>query len=331
MSVSILMVRALVEALERVGVPRDRLLIATDLDPLRLDEYSARLPAADYDRIQIAAVELSRDEAFGLHLGEQATHTSFGLLGNLTVHATTLRQGIEGSIRYQCLLNDSLEPVLREEGEVASVRYPFPQVHSISDRLSSELAMTGLLRLIRMFVGPHARPRGVFFAHEAPAYRAEYRRIFGGAEHFGHAFTGIEFERTWLARTQLFKNPELYAVLQRQAERSIGRLTRDGNMSELIQEHLASRDPREMPSMEDVARHLGMSARSLRRRLVAEGSEYKDLIARARTRIAKRLLEHPRASIHEIAYAMGFATPAAFHRAFKRWTGMTPNEYKSSY
>jgi AraC-like DNA-binding protein len=331
MNISILMVRVLIEALERVGVSRDQFLKAADLDPTILDERNARFSLTEYNRVQLAALELSGDEALGLHIGEQSRSTAFDLLGDLTDHASTLRQGIETIICYQGILSDIPAPTLNEQGEKALIWYEFPGFDSPGNRLISELAMSGYLRFIRMFVGPKARPHGVFFAYKAPSYRGEYERVFAGTERFEHEVTGIEFERVWLDRAQLFKNPELYSVLQGHAERALGRLTRDGDLTDVVLERLALTDPKKMPLMKDVARHFGMSARSLRRRLGAEGAGYTDLIKQAQTAIAKRMLENPHTSIHETAYAMGFDAPAAFHRAFKRWTGMTPKQYKSSY
>ena len=83
--------------------------------------------------------------------------------------------------------------------------------------------------------------------------------------------------------------------------------------------------------MEEVARELEISARSLRRRMLAEGLSYGNLVTRSRTNAAKRMLQRPSSSIQETAHAMGFASAAAFHRAFKRWTGMTPKQYRESF
>jgi AraC-like DNA-binding protein len=120
-------------------------------------------------------------------------------------------------------------------------------------------------------------------------------------------------------------------VLKTQADRTLGRLAREATLAERVTAHLASHGPRAMPTMSEVAQELGMSARSLRRRLMAEGAVYKDLVDQILMREAKRMLESPQVSIQETAYAIGFGTPASFHRAFKRWTGMTPKEYRASY
>jgi AraC-like DNA-binding protein len=82
--------------------------------------------------------------------------------------------------------------------------------------------------------------------------------------------------------------------------------------------------------MDATARDLGMSARSLRRRLSEERAVYADLVEEARANCAKRMLTDPHASVQEAAYAMGFASPTAFARAFKRWTGVSPSAYRSN-
>jgi AraC-like DNA-binding protein len=330
-TVSIVMVRVLVQAFERAGGRRDELLAAAAIDPQRLDDAYTRVPLDTYERAQLAALELCGDEALGLHMGEQSSSSAFDVLGHVTEHAPTLRQSLQTVLRYSRIVTDGPESLLCEEGETASIRYAQPSGASRSLRLPVELAMTGLVRLMRMFVGADARPRRVLFEYEAPAYHAEYTRVFGGAECFGQAFTGIELDRAWLDCTQLHKNPELYTALKAQAERTLGRLTRDTDLAELVKQHLAGCEPKHMPSMDEVARHFGMSARSLRRRLFAERWAYKDLVERALAEAAKRMLEDPHTSIHETAYAMGFATPTGFHRAFKRWTGMTPKEHRTSY
>jgi AraC-like DNA-binding protein len=83
--------------------------------------------------------------------------------------------------------------------------------------------------------------------------------------------------------------------------------------------------------MEDVARELEMSARSLRRRMQAEGLSFSALTTRHRIQLAKNLLERPSLSIQEAAHELGFSSSTAFHRAFKRWTGMTPKQYRESF
>jgi AraC-like DNA-binding protein len=121
----------------------------------------------------------------------------------------------------------------------------------------------------------------------------------------------------------------LHSHLKARAENALGRLERESTQTARVEQILATASPRQV-SMDEVARELGISRRSLRRHLAAEGTSFAELAERSRIRAAKRMLEHRGSSIQEIAYALGFAAPAAFHRAFKRWTGMTPKQYQAS-
>jgi AraC-like DNA-binding protein len=330
MLVSILMVRALVGGIERAGASRHRFLELAGIDPRWLEEGDVRMPVVDYIRSIDAALTVSDDPAFGLHMGEQARSAMFDVIGPLTEQAATLRQGIETIARYSPLMAEGYSPELIELEHVAKLRFPALRGEFAAVRLTAEFAMTALLSMLQLFAGARAQPTKVSFAYDAPAHVAEYERIFGGAARFGQPFTELEFPRAWLECKQLYQRPELYALLKGEAERTLGRLERDAGLTERIEAILAKHSPQQV-SMESVARELDMSARSLRRRLMAEGMSYSELSDHSRMLAAKRMLERPNASIQEIAYAMGFASPAAFHRAFRRWTGMTPKQYRASF
>lgn len=331
MQVSILMVRALANVVERGGASRERFLSACGVDEQTLAEGTARLPVVQYLRCMDAALEVSGDPAFGLHMGEQTRSGMFDVMGPLTEHADTLRQSVEAMIRYSRLFAEGHDPELHEhDDDTASIRFPMLRGDFTSVRMIAEFAMVSLLRPLQQFAGDQARPSRVSFAYPAPGYAAEYARIFGGVARFDQEHTELVFPRAWLDKVQAFRSPELYAVIKAQADRSLGRLERDASLRERIEGVLSKHSPRSL-TMDEVAGELGMSARSLRRRLVLEELSFSELITRSRMHTAKRLLERPGASIKETAFAMGFASEAAFHRAFKRWTSMTPKQYQESF
>jgi AraC-like DNA-binding protein len=330
MQVSILMVRALAGVIERKGASRDRFLSEAGVDPRWIEEGTRRLPVADYVRAIDAAIAVSGDPAFGLHMGEQARSAMFDVVGSLSEHAETLRQSIEATGRYARILSEGHEPELHEFDDTAAFRFSALRGDWTAVRLTAEFSMTALQSALEVFAGAGARPSAVCFAYPKPSYASEYERIFGDAARFDQPFTEMLFPRAWLDKAQPYASAELYAVLKAQADRSLDRIERDAVLSERIKRVLETYETRPM-TMEDVARDLGISARSLRRKMLAEGVSFTDLVARNRMSIAKRMLERPGASIQETAYAMGFASPAAFHRAFKRWTGKTPKEYQDSF
>jgi AraC-like DNA-binding protein len=330
MQVSILMVRALVGVVERNGASRDRFFAAAKLDPGVLEDPNAWLPLGTYQHSIGAALSVSGDRAFGLHMGEHASPAMFDVLGPLAETAATMREGIEAMTRYSRLVAEGFEPRLHEDGESASIRFAALRGDLDPVRLTAEFAMTALLQLLRVFAGHRAKPSRVSFAYPAPAYVAEYRRIFGEAAHFDEPFTEMRFPRAWLDRLQLYRSPDLYSHLKTRAENTLGRLERESTQTARVEQMLAAQSPRQV-SMDEVAGELGISRRSLRRHLAAEGTSFAELAERSRIDAAKRMLEHRGSSIQETAYALGFAAPAAFHRAFKRWTGMTPKQYQASF
>jgi AraC-like DNA-binding protein len=330
MQVSIAMVRALVGVIERSGADRERFLSAAGIDARLIDDRDARISVVHYLRAVDAALRVSGDPALGLHMGEQARSVMFDVVGTLAERAATLRESIQAAARYARLLAEGHDPELHETGELAVIRFATLRGDVAAARFTAEFTMASLLIVLRQFAGDAARPTLVSFAYPAPPHVAEYARIFRGAERFDAAFTEMQFPRAWLDKAQLFQSPELYALLKSEAERTLGRLDRDAPLSARIEGILARHGPQPI-TMEAVARELDMSARSLRRRMRAEGVRYDDIVTRSRTGLAKRMLETRSLSLQEIAYAMGFSSPAAFHRAFKRWTGKTPKEYRDSF
>jgi AraC-like DNA-binding protein len=329
-SVSIVVVRAFVEVVEQAGVTRDRLLAGTGVSSGQLDASDARIDYAVFAEVQLRALDLTGDEALGLHVGERATEAAFDLLAHLIVHAPTLRDGIELVLQFQAVFSDDSTISLVEKDDAASLRFRFPRTKVRADRMHAELAMTGLLRLVRTFA-PNTPVRAVSFEHARPEHHRECTRVFGGAERYHRPFTGIEFDRKVLDRPGMYHHPELFQVLRSQAERALARVTRGVGQADRLRQYFLSHPPSAATAdMEVVARELGMSVRSLRRRLTEEGASYKAIVEESLVTVARRMLADSRRSIQETAHAMGFSDPTAFHRAFKRWTGMTPMEYRES-
>lgn len=328
MSVNVVLLRVIVEAAELAGVAREDLLRTAALTSERLQNSSGRVSNEEYERVQLAALELTKNEALALHIGEQSHFAGLDVIPSLLAHAETLRDALHTYFRFQAILFDGPSSALQEQGETAILRYEFNRGNLRCERFSAELGTAGLLRMLRHYGGPGARVRRVFFEHAAPGHVAEYARIFQGAERFGNGFTGMEFDVALLSRGSVHADPGLYRLFEDQAVGRLDRVTREASFSSQVVEYLAASPSGARLEMSAVAQYFNISERSLRRRLCAEGVTYSQLVERALGSIAQRLLQDPKQSISETAYALGFSTPSAFHRAFKRWTGDTPNGYR---
>ena len=143
----------------------------------------------------------------------------------------------------------------------------------------------------------------------------------------GEGGMGVVY-RALLDQPQMHQHPEFYFLLRAQAERALERLTEGARTADELRRYLLARAPSEIPDLETAARNLGISARSLRRRLAAEATSYRTLVGATLEDAAGRMLRDPSRSIQETAHALGFSDAGAFHRAFKRWTGLTPKQYR---
>ncbi|MEY4577103.1 MAG: hypothetical protein RL701_1806 [Pseudomonadota bacterium] len=322
----------LVTAAEDAGVERQRFLDDARISMPLLDDSSARLPAADYQRIVRAALSSTGDPALGLHMGERAGTGCFDVLGHLAESSPNLRDALEMCDRYSRIATEGPRLELQEHDAIATVRFEGLGEDPLEAQLVAEFSTTALLGLIRRFVASTVQPDAVLFSYPAPApaHRAEYTRVFRGYERFSQAFSGLQFDRSWLDRKRLNYSRALWTHLQARAEHLLTRLEHEAPATERVKRWLAADPLQTKPTMELAARALGMSGRSLRRRLSDEGAVYSDLLEQAQATRAKGLLADERRSVQEAAFAMGFATPNAFTRAFKRWTGRSPSAHRAA-
>jgi AraC-like DNA-binding protein len=324
---SIFLVRALIEAAENAGLRREAFLEAAGFDPARVERREERITLEEYDALTEVARRLTNDPAMGLHMGQTLNATAHSLAAHLVAHAKTLRDAIDNLTRYHRILTGRTYIRLVETGESATLLAEIAPGSLASRRFRAEVAVTGLSRMIRYFARD-ARPQLVAFQHAAPDYAAEYRAIFDGDERFSQPFTGVVFDRAHMSAVQLNADEPFAAALRFQAEKELARLAQSTSYADRLREHILDPKTTNRRDMAFAARRLGMSARSLRRKLQLEGLSYTDVVDEALATLAKRLLADEQRTIEQTAYDLGFSAPSAFHKAFKRWTGVTPSDFR---
>jgi len=322
------MVRVLVDAVERAGVAREDLLRSQDVDAARLAEADGRVDTGGFAALQMRAMDLTADEALGLHMAERTHDGAFDIIAHLVSHAPTLREALALCGQFQRLIMDDSHITLRETATCGAIRFHFARSFERADRMQAEFALAGFLRLARVFGGPGVAPRVASFEHARPPHHREYGRVFGDVVRFGQPTTELAFDRAVLDREQLHQHPELFTVLRSQAERALARVAVGLGPADEVRRYLLARPPSGIPDASTAARDLGLSARSLRRRLAADATSYRSLVRATLEASAGHMLCDPRRSIQQTADALGFSNVGAFHRAFKRWTGETPAQYR---
>ncbi len=328
MSVSVSLIRLLVETAVACGVDRARLLADSEVAPGLLQDPQSRLSLESYNRLHDLALARCDNPALGLTMGETASVAALRVIGYLFMNCRTIEQAIQVFQRYHHIISDCSDPVLIKEADSATLLYDFPRGSPACNRARAEFGLTLILRIGQDLLGRPLIPAAVHFEHAEPNYADEYTRVFRGAPiRFQREKTAIVLPVALLEEEHPHSDDSIYRVLAEQADQLLASLKAEG-FAEQVRRMIEEQYHGIRPDMDTIARRFHISARSLRRRLHEEGTTYTELADAAVFRIAARRLRDPEISVQELAYDLGFSEPSAFHRAFKRHFGMTPMQYR---
>jgi AraC-like DNA-binding protein len=327
--VSLVMVQALVDAVGEVGISREVLASASQLPLSVFGAPDGYVDEGDFARLSEHAVRITGDEAFGLHWAERALVAPFHLVGHLTAVAATFGDAVKTISRLLPLVVVGAEAELQVLGHSAVLEYRFDGASARTRHPREEFVLAASTRLLRFLAGPKGVPASVHFSYPRPAHHSEYTRVFGGAERFEQTFIGLVFDRLLLDARSPYHDADIEADLRARAEARLSDLEGTQSYAARVRATLGDHPLTERVEMSEVASRLGISARSLRRHLATEEKSFPELRREALAARATALLRSPGRAIEEVAREMGFVAPAAFRRAFRRWTGMTVKTFRT--
>jgi len=323
----------IVGAAGALGADPAELVRRTGFDPERARDPDAKIPLAVENALWNEAARLTGDEAFGLHAAERLTPGTFDVLDYAVRTAPTLRSALERLARYNRLVHDAAVFTLRDDEQTLRVEHGFRSGPHVPCRHASEFTLATLVVLGAELLERALEPLAVEFAHAAPGPEvgAEHRRIFGVEARFSQPLNALTLARESVERALPRADPGLSRVIERHAEALLAALPPPSETTGDRVWHLLSKTLGEgAPALADVAARLKMSERSLQRKLADEGKSFEALLDDVRRKLALRYLADPKLAIAEVAYLLGYSEPSPFHRAFKRWTGKTPNEARAT-
>lgn len=328
MALSILLARAVVDTVESANVDRRAFLASVAFEPERLEHVDGRMTLSEYNALIGRALDVTGDPALGLRMLNNPAVGAYSVTAHLILQSSCLREGLEALTRYYRLIADQKYWELVENGETATIRFEGGPGPLRCRRFRSEFTVSAMCRMLEYYVR-NARPLCVAFEHPEPPYRDEYRTLFEGREQFDQPFTGIVIRRELLDVRQPYGDAEVYSTMEAQAARKVAQIERTTTHADKVRDYVTANPSRQ--DMRSVARALGMSPRSLRRRLAEEGTFYSAVVDRALASVATRLLVDEHRTIQEVSHELRFSDASTFCRAFKRWTGTTPKQYLATY
>lgn len=324
-------VAALLQTLAEEGVAPSEVLAGTGLTPERLRSANTRVSYRQVQAAFLNAIRLTRDPASALHAGLRMRVTSYGMYG----YALLSSQSHEDSRSFALKYHRVMGPVgdmecTEEEGDVVFLHVPLLSLDPDDDlyRYTLEFQLASHLTINRDLYGAGFRLSGLKLAYAAPEHAHQYQEVFGCPVHFGQARNEFRFDRRWMAEPMLYADPITNAMAREMCEKSLAELGKPGDMAAQVYRALIEQ-PGWFPNIDAMAQALHLHTRTLRRRLVAEGASYRDILAEVRMRLAIEYLQKTNMTNDEIATRLGYSEAANFRHAFARWTGCSPSDYRT--
>ncbi len=312
--------------LEQYGIDGKALLEESGLDPRHLTAPDARYPEASMQEFWRLAVAATGDECFGLKMAQGLQPSALHGLGFSWLASHTLRDAFERVVRYARIVSTAIGVHIEDAGDTVIIASAVREGAEVPASVDSEPA--GFLQMCRVTAGADIVPQRVLLTRPEPLGCAkEFYRFFGAPVEFGAERTALFFDKALLDRPLPYSNPELTRINDQTVIDYLARFDRD-NIIMRVRSEIIEQLPSGPPSQEKVASSLHMSLRNLQRRLQEEETSYKGVLDSVRQDLATQYLDTSHRSIGEIGYLLGFSEPGNFARAFKRWIGVTPQEYR---
>jgi len=328
-TIAVCFVAAALQSVRARKLDADELLRKVGISPNLLQLPQARVSAKQYGELwRLIAVTLD-DEFFGQD-SRRMKSGSFAMLCHSVLGCRSLAQALDRSLRFYGILLDDLAGVLvRERGE-ARIELRARAAGAERRVFAHESLLMLLYGVACWLVGRRIPILRAQFSYAEPAHSAEYRLMYCTALSFDAPCTAIAFDAAYLDLPIVQNERTIKDFLRNAPENIILKYKNGSSVSARIRRRLRQVVAGEIPEFEALASELNMTAATMRRRLHDEGSSYQSIKDQLRRDLAVRFLSHSDRSVMDIALELGFSERSSFHRAFRKWTGASPGEFRRS-
>lgn len=327
-TIAVAFVRQALDALRRRGLDPAVVLGRIGIPAELLADEQARVGPEVFGSLWLAIAEALDDELFGLDSRPMKVG-SFATLCHLMLHTADLREALVRGARLLNLLIADTRVELDLEGPEAAIRFVDQRARALEPRIFAHETLFVMLHgLMCWLVRRRIVIREACFSYPPPAWHAEYAFIVGEQLLFDQPVTRFAFGSTDLQAPVVQSEATAREFLRGAPHNFLLKYKDPQSLSFRVRRLLRETPPENWPDFEELARQLNRHPTTLRRRLEEEGSSYRMEKSARRRDLALEYLAVSGRSVLEVAHALGFAEPSAFHRAFRQWTGLSPGEYR---
>src|SRR5712672_116917 len=279
--------------------------------------------------LELAAEEL-QDEWLGFHLARSFDLREIGLVYYVMASSDQLADALRNAERYSQINNEGVRLRFRLQDGTAVIALDYVNVARHADRHQIEFWLVTLVRICRQVTNGRLAPSRVRTRHFRNGTPPELKAFFGVDIEFGANADEICFPQPIALLAVVGRDEHLNELLRRYAEEALARKPRERlTVRSKVEDILSRQLPHGRVTASEVAQRLGMSLRTLSRKLGEEGTSFAEILDQLRAALAKRYLDDKTLPISEIAWLLGYREISSLTHAFKRWTGMTPRQFRS--
>jgi AraC-like DNA-binding protein len=327
-TIAISFVAAALQSVHGRNLNADELLANVGLSSSLLQVPQARVSAKHYGALWRAIAAALDDEFFGQDSRRMKVGT-FAMLCHSVLSCKTLGHALDRSLRFYALILDDISGSAERDAKEA--RIVLRDAPGVSPRVfAHELLLMLLYGVSCWLVGRRIPILRTEFSYAEPAHSAEYRLMYCADLHFNRAHTLLAFEASYLDLPVVQNERSAKEFLRTAPESILLKYKNGSSLSARVRRRLRQFLPGAVPDFEQLADEMSITPATMRRRLHEEGESYQSIKDQLRRDLAISYLSHSKRSVMDIALELGFSERSAFHRAFRKWTGASPGEFRRS-
>lgn len=308
----------------------NQLLPESGIAPEALKSPDVRVPVENYILLEEKAAEKIGDPCFGLHMGQYAEAGNWSILGYMMLNCSSIIEAFHKAARYSVIIGNLIRGEMCMDSGRIIIQLSEP---SDAPRISEhcyEGFLSSLIKIARNLTGAEVSPLEVGLKSFKIEFLEEYQRVFGKAVIFTDKGNYMIFDKKTADLPALLPNRKLVEYFENYAMEFLAENEASKSFTNKTKKLILSFMDSEDLSVNKAAKALNISGRTLQAYLKKEGTEFRILLRETREQLARKYLSE-NYSVDDITYLLGFSDASAFRKAFKKWVGMTPGEYRDNH